>query len=475
MPIRVAVVGGGIAGVTAALELRDRLHDAEITLLEAAPQLGGKLGTREVGGVRVDTGAESMLARRPEGTDLARRVGLADDVVHPNKVGAAIWTRGALRPMPPTVMGVPADRAALAASGVLSRSGVLRTRADVPRALPERDVSVGDFVASRLGREVVDRLVEPLLGGVYAGHAHRLSLTSAAPQVAALVDGRTRLVAAAAGSLARTRSAAGGATTPVFAGIRGGIGRLPDAVAAASGADVVLGATVRELHRTADGWRLVHGPTTHPVVLDVDAVVLAVPGAPTARLVGEVAPVAARALREVKYASMAIVTLAVDPATIDPALGSGFLVPPVDGRSIKAATFSSRKWGWLEPADGGPFVLRTSVGRAGEEALLQRDDHELVELAMADLAEAAGLRGPLVDAHVHRWGGALPQYTVGHAERIATVEDAVARVPGLELCGAAYHGVGIPAVVAGARAAAGRVADRWRTTTGAAPQWTHEH
>ncbi|MDO9380296.1 MAG: protoporphyrinogen oxidase [Nocardioidaceae bacterium] len=470
MVLRVAVVGGGIAGVTAALELRERVPDAEVLLLEAAPRLGGKLGLREVAGVQVDTGAESMLARRPEGTDLARRVGLGDDVVHPRKVGASIWTRGALRPMPPTVMGVPADRAALAASGILSTSGLWRTRADVPRGLPERDVSVGDYVASRLGREVVDRLVEPLLGGVYAGHASRLSLLSAAPQVAALVDGRTRLVAAAAGSLARTRATADGAATPVFAGVRGGIGRLPEAVAAASGAEVVTGATVRELRRTPHGWRLVHGPTTHPVAVDVDAVVLAVPGAPAARLVGEIAPVAARALREVEYASMAIVTLAVAPGSVDPGLGSGFLVPPVDGRSIKAATFSSRKWGWLDAGADGPFVLRTSVGRAGEEELLQRDDAELVDLAMADLADAAGLRGPLLDAHVQRWGGALPQYDVGHAERIATVEDAVERVPGLELCGAAYRGVGIPAVVAGARAAAGRVVDRWAATTSRAPQ-----
>jgi oxygen-dependent protoporphyrinogen oxidase len=186
-----------------------------------------------------------------------------------------------------------------------------------------------------------------------------------------------------------------------------------------------------------------------------DAVVVATPATPAGRLLEEVAPAVARELGRIDHASVAIVTLAVDAAKADVELtGSGFLVPPVDGRLIKAATFSSRKWAWLA---GDVLVMRCSVGRHREEADLQRDDTELVDGAVMDIREATGLRAPLLDATVTRWGGALPQYAVGHLDRVVRIEAAVAAVPGLEVCGAAYHGVGIPAVIASGQAAATRV------------------
>src|SRR5215218_7545330 len=180
---RVVVVGGGIAGLTAAYLLG---ADHEVVLLEASPSLGGKLRGADVAGVRVDVGAEAMLARRPEAVDLALEVGLP--VVHPATTASRIWSRGALRPLPRSILGVPADLESLAASGILSAAGLDRARTE--RALAsstlDRDVSVGDLVAARLGDEVVDRLVEPLLGGVYAGRSRALSLRAAAPQIAAM-------------------------------------------------------------------------------------------------------------------------------------------------------------------------------------------------------------------------------------------------------------------------------------------------
>jgi oxygen-dependent protoporphyrinogen oxidase len=428
-----------MAGLAAAHELATA--GVEIVVLEGSDRLGGKLRLGEVGGLTLDLGAESILARRPEGLDLIHAVGLDDMVVHPETVTASIWTHGALRAMPPTVMGIPADPAALAASGIAEMPD--------PRILPApgRDISVAEFVTERLGRDVLDRLVEPLLGGVYAGHTDQLSLRATTPQIAAL--GEDLLTAAAENRAAAT------ATGPVFAGLVGGVGQLPAAVAATPGIQVRLDATVRAVRRTPEGWRVSVGPTTDVEIVDVDAVVIAAPAPASASRRAEEAPDAAFALAAIDYASMAIVTFVLDDAVVPE--GSGFLVPPVDGTFIKAATVSSSKWGWI--GESGRTVIRTSVGRAGETTLLQHDDADLAARALADLRAAFGSLPDPTDLVVQRWGGGLPQYDVGHLDRIETVERSVAGVPGLEVCGAAYRGVGIPAVIASGRAAARRLLD----------------
>lgn len=428
-----------MAGLAAAHELA--AGGAEVVLLEGSDRVGGKLRLGEVGGITLDLGAESVLARRPEGLDLIHAVGLDDRVVHPATITASIWTHGALRSMPPTVMGVPADADALAASGIALMPE--------PRILPvpDEDVSVADFVTARLGRDVLDRLVEPLLGGVYAGHTDQLSLRATTPQIAALGED---LVSAAA-----EHRAASDSTGPVFAGLVGGVGQLPAAVVAAHDVEVRLSSTVRSITRAGDGWRLSVGPTTDVETLDVDAVVVATPAPAAARLLAEEAPDAAFALAAIDYASMAIITFVFDDAVVPD--GSGFLVPPVDGTFIKAATVSSNKWGWV--GDTGRTVIRTSVGRAGETTLLQHDDGELGRRALVDLREALGTLPDPADQVVQRWGGGLPQYDVGHLDRVETVERSVEGVRGLEVCGAAYRGVGIPAVIASGRAAARRLLD----------------
>lgn len=440
MTMRVAVVGGGMAGLAAAHELAS--SGVEVVLFEGSDRIGGKLRLGSVAGVTLDLGAESLLARRPEALDLIHEVGLDDKVVNPETISAAIWTHGGLRPMPPTVMGIPADVVALAESGIVE--GALD-----PHVLPvpDGDVSVAEFVSARLGRDVLDRLVEPLLGGVYAGHADRLSLRATAPQVAAL--GADLLAGA---TEARAKATASG---PVFAGLVGGVGQLPAAVASTGGIEVRLDSTVRSVSRTPDGWRLAVGPTTDVDLCDVDAVVVAAPAPAAARLLAEAAPDAAFALAAIDYASMAIITYVFDEP---PAFqGSGLLAPPVDGTFIKAATISSNKWRWV--ADTGRTVIRASVGRAGETTLLQHDDGDLSARALADLRSAFGALPDPLDSVVQRWGGALPQYDVGHLDRVDVIERSVAAVPGLEVCGAALRGVGIPAVIASGRAAARRLSD----------------
>jgi oxygen-dependent protoporphyrinogen oxidase len=463
MTFRVAVVGGGVSGLAAAHRLTRQLPGADVVVLEASGRLGGSLHRAEVGGVVVDVGAEAMLNRRPEAVDLAREVGLEDDLVHPATTAANLWTRGRVVPMPRTMMGVPLDLKSL--DGIISTRGIARAALDTVLPATElggRDVSVGALVEERLGKEIVDRLVEPLLGGVYAGHARELSARATVPQVVALLERDRSLTRAAAATVPAVGAAGTAAPEPVFAGIRGGMGRLPTALAEASGASVRTGATVRDLARRPDGgWNLVVGPTRAPEVVQADAVVLATPARATARLLSDVAPHAALALARMDYASMAIVTLAFPGQAFPAVTGSGFLVPPVDGRSIKASTFSFAKWEWVRAAGAATgedlVLLRCSLGRHREERDLQVSDAELVQIAVDDLADAIGISVRPVDAHVQRWGGALPQYAVGHLDRIASVRGEVETLPGLAVCGSAYEGIGIPACIASAELAVAKV------------------
>jgi protoporphyrinogen/coproporphyrinogen III oxidase len=471
---RVVVVGGGIAGLAAAAALNRRAPGAlRVTVLEGSSSVGGKLALLEVAGVTTDAGAESMLFRRPEGVALAQAAGLGEDIVHPARSGAAVWTRGRLRALPAgQLMGVPGDLRALAASQIVSARGLARIPLDhvLPRTRVTHDVSIGQYVAARLGREVVDRLVEPLLGGVYAGHADELSLDATLPQLAGAVRVQHSLLDAVAEALGPPPS---GVPRPVFASLRGGLGRLPAAVAdllTADGVEVRTGATVRELRRSPGGWRLVVGATREPEVLFADAVILALPASPAGRLLHQVSPSAAHDLGSIDYASVGLVTFAFRSTDLAGRLaGTGFLVPPVDGKVIKAATYSSLKWGWLEQAAEDVTLVRTSVGRHREVADLQRDDADLAAVALDDLRAAARIEARPIELAVTRWGGALPQYSVGHLERVARIRRAVSELPALAVAGAAYDGVGVPACIGSGASAAALVLDALAERR----QWSH--
>jgi oxygen-dependent protoporphyrinogen oxidase len=328
----------------------------------------------------------------------------------------------------------------------------------LPASRLNGDTSVAGFVGARMGQAVVDRLVEPLLGGVYAGRADELSLRATLPQAAA-VAGSWSLMRA----LRRRPGASAGTASdaPVFAGLPGGVGRLAEALTGwllARGVDVELDSAVRGLERTAGGWRLTVGSAAAPRSLEADAVVLALPATPASRLVRGVLPAAAADLGSIEYSSMAIVTLAYPPSAFESPLRdrglSGFLVPAIERRLIKAATFSSVKWGWYPD---GVVIVRCSIGRHRDVEDLQRSDDELTAGARGDLAAMVGVRGVPIDSAVTRWGGALPQYAVGHLDRVARIKAAVAEVGGLAVCGAAYDGLGIPACVASGQAAATQI------------------
>lgn len=457
--MRVIVVGAGIGGLAAAHDLALAGH--EVVVLEGSDRIGGKLRTAQVAGVTVDVGAEAMLARRPEGIELAESVGL--EIVHPTTATSRIWTRDALRPLPRSLMGVPMDLDQLEASGILSPEGMARARQEP--AIPidplahqlagGRDLTVGEVVDQRFGPEVTDQLVEPLLGGVYAGRAREISVRAAVPQLATFGE---------SGPLtAQVAAIPSASDAPVFGGVRGGMGRLPHALAA--GLDVrtgvrVIGVTRPEAARSGR-FEIV---TDDGVELS-DGLVLATPAAVTYRWLGRAGVIDLwpdrEALGGMQYASVAVITFAFrgEDLPLDGSV-SGFLVPPREQRFIKASTFSFAKWDWVREtgAGDGLLLLRTSVGRAGEVGTLDRTDAELAAGSLADLREAIGQTGDPVDSHVQRWVDGLPQYAVGHGVRMRELRHWVDQVPGLAVCGAAYDGVGIPAVIASAHRAAAQVA-----------------
>ncbi|SCF37435.1 oxygen-dependent protoporphyrinogen oxidase [Micromonospora purpureochromogenes] len=457
-PWRVAVVGGGIAGLAAAVRLRDRAPaGTEITVYEQSGALGGKLRTGELAGQPVEFGAESFLMRDPAGGEsaavtLIRRLGLAEKIVHPTVGQAALAVDGGLHPVPGgTLVGVPGDLERVAA--------VAQPAADAdrdggrPLLGPDEDVAVGKLVRARLGDQVVDRLVDPMLGGVYAGRADDLSLATTMPGLARAARVEHTLTGAVRAAQAAAPRAPG---APVFGTLAGGLSTLVEAAATASGATIRHNAAVRELTPTAAGWRLTVGPTREPELVEADAVVLALPARPAARLLAAVIPEVATTIGGLDYASVALVTLALPDPEL-PAL-SGFLVPASEGLLIKASTFFTTKWGHLARPDGIALV-RASVGRYGDEASLHLADPDLVATVHRELSGVLGVALPApLASHVQRWGGSLPQYAPGHGDRVASARTALrAAHPTLVLAGAGLDGVGIPVCVRSGETAAGEI------------------
>ena len=446
-----------MAGLSAAWELVGAGQgELAVTILEASDRVGGKLRQEVVGGHLVDVGAESILGlrRKPR-----MEIGALPEMVVPGTTSASIRSHGALHPLPPgTLMGVPADPRV--AAGLLSESEIARACAEGIGAPVTADCSVGDFLAARLGDALVDRMVEPLLGGVYAGQARHLSLAATMPGLYAAACSGGSVLELAARALG---GGGAGPRRPPFVGIRGGVGRLPQLLAdavIARGVEIRCDVAVTNVQRTSSGaWTVEVETPSGSEQIPANAVIVTSPRTVTRDLLAALCPVASAELGEIDLASVGLVTRSARWPT-----GSGFLVPPVEELSVKASTFSSTKWPWLAEHAPGIVYLRASFGRHLEDAPLALPDAELIALARADLGVVLGVELPdPLDVHVQRWVDALPQYSVGHLERVARLRADIATVPGLEVAGAAYDGVGIPAVIASARRAA--IATREYLTT----------
>jgi protoporphyrinogen/coproporphyrinogen III oxidase len=449
----VAVVGAGITGLSAAHALATSPQRPKVTILEADEVPGGKLRTGSVGGARVELGADAFLARDPDAVDLCRAVGLGDDLVDQSARGVGVWWDGRLRRLPEgVILGVPTRFRPLLRSGLVSPSGLLRAGLDL--ALPPTpsldERSVGELVRHRLGDEVADRLVEPLLAGVYAGDIDRLGVTAATPVLADAARQHRSLVLGLRARARRSRPQPGPATDgpsgPVFVGLRGGLSSLVARLVATPRVELRTGHRVTSLEFGAGGFRLdsIRGDVA------ADGVILALPAPAAADLVRPHLPDAARALTEIAYASVAVVVIVLPPGTRLPA-GSGILIPRSAGRTVKAATWVSQKWAHV---GDGQVVVRASVGRAGDARILDRPDDEIAETVLADLADLVGIRAEPSAVEIIRWPASMPQYEVGHERRVGRIREGFGTIPGLEVAGAALGGIGIPACVRQGREAA---------------------
>jgi protoporphyrinogen/coproporphyrinogen III oxidase len=447
---RVAVVGGGITGLSAARSLA--LRGVDVIVLEAGNRWGGKLAPVAMNGVHLDGGAESILARRPEGLQLIDELALGSRVVHPTETKPQLLVGGHLHAMPASLLGVPTDVSQLA--GLLSAEGWRTAASEPERPAPafDHDVAIGRYVDERFGAEVTDRLLEPLLGGVYAGYARRLSFDAVAHELFVRAKG--------GGSLLRHAQAIGqeGQDGPVFAGLRGGVSIMVDALVDdldRRGVALRPGAAVRALDHMAGGYQLVIGAAGAPEMIMADGVLLTAPATATGRLLCGLVD-SAQEFARLPYASVAVITLVVRRVRSD---ASGLLVPAGELPTIKALTYSSIKWPWVASQarrawGSGVEIVRLSIGRHGEPTSLQVTDRALIDRTFSEALTIPGWEtATLVHGAVNRWGGALPQYQVGHRDLVTQLRSEVAGRPGLAVAGAALDGVGIAACLGSAQAA----------------------
>ncbi len=449
--VDIAVVGGGIAGLTAAFRVLQLQPSAKVVLLEASWRVGGKLGSATVAGITIDTAADAFLARVEGGVELATELGLADQLIAPATGQAAVVSRGALRDLPSgLVLGVPTDIDALAASGILSPEGLRAAAADSSEARPmsSDDRTVAEAVGNHLGAEVVQRLVDPLLGGISAANCESLSVNAAAPQIGIAAQ-QPHLMAALVEQQAVAARGQIGVTEqhPVFLAPRDGVYQLVSALTSSLGDVVRLDSPIEELAQDGARWRL----TTAQGSITADRVILATPAPVTARLLQAHQAVASM-LRSVRYASVALLVMAYRLSDVDLPDGSGMLVPRPEQRLVSAASWWNHKWPHLQ--DGKHALIRASVGRIDDVRFQSMDDTQLIAAVHADLASINGIRLDAlpVDVHVARWNDSFAQYDVGHLDRVSQIE---AQLPkGLALAGASLRGVGLPACIRSANAAA---------------------
>lgn len=455
---RVVVVGAGIAGLSCAFDLITHDPSLDVMLLEADDRVGGKIHTTPFAGLAVDEAADAFLARVPWAHELCAELDLASELTSPATNRAYLYSYGALRRIPTdNVLGVPLDLDALAESGIVSVRAVARARQDLERStdavtdrLGERgeDESIGALIRRRLGDEINDRVVDPLIGGIYAGSTDQLSLESTAP----ILAGAAALDGSLIRALRRSRVSSAN-TTPVFYSHPRGVGYITDELRRRLGSRVQLSMPVRAIERDGSGYQ-VH---TASAATAADAVVIATPTYDASALLTTIASPAAKLCAQIDYSSVVLIAIAVGKHTVEhPLDGSGFLVPKCENRFITACSWSSSKWAHL--ASDRHAILRVSTGHIDNQNALSLDDDALVSSALVDLHEIMGKFGEPAEVRISRWPRSFPQYRPGHRAHTSAIHDALTEhAPRVVVAGAAYGGIGIPATIHQARESAERV------------------
>ncbi len=438
------------------------------TVLEGTSHWGGKIETHHTEDLLIEAGPDSFLSQKPSAIELCGKLGLSDQLLNTNESDkkAFVYSKGRLRALPEGLVVIrPSNLGAFLRSGLFSPLGLARMALDllVPARRSAEDESLGAFFRRRVGRQAFERLFEPLMAGIYAGDAEQMSLRATFPRFLEMEQRQGGLLRAMLAARKPQAPAPGSTTRTMFVTLRNGLGDLVDrlvAKIASGGVSLLLGQKVKALHVRTDA----HGSHVYDLVLEservvsADIVVFATPAYVTAGLVRSFSPSAANLLSLIPYASTATVSLAYDRGAVGtPMNGFGFVVPRVEGRTLLAATWTSRKWACRAPAS--KILVRCYLGGAGREGTIGGDDDMLVRVVRHELWSMAGVSAEPKHVEVNRWPMGMPQYTLGHLDRLDMIDSLLRHHQGLYLAGAGYRGVGIPDCIKDGTETARKIAD----------------
>lgn len=462
MSARIAIVGAGVSGLAAALHLEDarerRGFDGDVAVFERSARPGGCVQTLQDSGFTMELGPDSLLVDKPAARELLRRLDLEGDLVamRPEFRGSRIVHRGSLRPIPSEFrLFMPKSLPALLTSGIFSPLGIARAAMEpfVPARTSTDDESLASFVTRRFGREVLERLAQPLIGGIYSGDPERLSMQATLPQFLEMERRHGSLIRA----MHAARSAGTPAANPQLVSLRGGLQSIVDALVQRVGSRIRISSDVRALQRDGAAWNITFADGS---AAQADAIVLALPAYAAAHLLREFDPQLAQMLERIRYNSIATVNLAYDAADLPPLPRTpGFVVPYVERRRITAATIATQKYPERSPQDG--VLLRAFIGGAMQPELVDLPDGELANIARDEFRDLLRIDAEPRFALTRRWRRMLPEYGVGHVRLVEAIEARAAQHSGLAFAGSALHGVGIPDCVATGQAAAERALAGW--------------
>lgn len=468
----VTIIGGGMAGLATAYYLQKKSHEAGLefsyTLLESASRFGGKIATDTVNDFVIEGGPDSFITQKPWATQLCREIGLSDRLIPTNDDRRSIFVlnKGKLVPFPGGYrLTVPTEFIPFVTSPLISPWGKLRMGLDlfIPPRKERGDESLADFIRRRLGNEALNKIAGPVMAGIYVADPERLSLQSTFPMFAEMEHKYGSLIKAMQATKQKVASAHGGQSSAVngrsgsqresmFTSLRGGMVELVETLVPKLEGDLRLGCRVTALRYLAPGFEVSFNQTSEgsneseAQLLKTDAVVLAIPAFVAAPMLESIEPKLASLLRQVRYVSTATVSLGYRRADLDPRQdfsGFGFMIPKTEKRTILACTWSSTKFDYRAPADG--VLIRLFVGGDEQEHLVDTlSDNDLLALARAEAAATMGIRVPPLVHRIFRWPKGNPQYDVGHLDRITSMEQLAATIPGLYLTGSAFRGIGLP-------------------------------
>lgn len=448
---RIVVVGGGISGLAAAHRLLELgLEKTQVTLIEASERLGGTIETRRRDGFLLERGPDSFISEKPQAVALAKRLGLESRLIQTNEQfrRSFIVRNGRLRPVPEGFQLLAPSRVMpFLTTDIFSVAGKIRMAADLllPRQKGNDDESLASFVRRRLGQEALERMAQPMVGGIYTADPETLSLRATLPRFLDMERAHRSLILAMMRQ-GQTRGTSG-ARYSLFLSFDEGTEVLTNALASTI-SNVHLKTPIKELAFESGTWRIKDESGS---TIDAGAVCLAVPAYTAAKLLENVNPRISAQLNAIKYASTATINLAYPRSAIrHPLNGFGFVVPFVEKRSLIACTFSSVKFNGRAP--DGHVLLRAFAGGALQPDIFAAPDMETrIE---ADLRELLGITGEPIFRETAKWERSMPQYEVGHLDRIEAIENEVRELPGLALAGNSYHGAGIPDCIRSGEAAA---------------------